>query len=219
VAVSIARGASREELASRPWARREGLTGALNPEAHELFHLLVPAPEEDVLEGREKGDLAGAMRFLRRPGEDERPRRDLGRGGRGVVGRWRSRRSWTSSRVRCLAVGARRRQTEHLRARPGSFSARPMGIPYEARAGQHESRVPHLSAKALNCLRSSDLGRRATTATRRASEDKPAACRTRPKSHARRARPRGGSSVGSPTRVSPPLSRQGLRRLPAQRLE
>jgi hypothetical protein len=77
---------TREELASRPWARREGLTGALNPEARELFHLLVPAPEEDVLEGREKGDLAGAMGFLRRPGDDERPRRDLGRGGRSVVG-------------------------------------------------------------------------------------------------------------------------------------
>jgi hypothetical protein len=75
-----------EELGARPRARREGLTGALDAETRELLHRVVPAPEEDALEGGEKGDLAGAMGFFRRPGEDERPRRDLGGGGRGVVG-------------------------------------------------------------------------------------------------------------------------------------
>jgi hypothetical protein len=75
-----------EELVVGPRARPERLTGALDAETREVLHRVVAPPEEDALEGGEKGDLAGALGFLRRPGDDERPRRDLGGGGRGVVG-------------------------------------------------------------------------------------------------------------------------------------
>jgi hypothetical protein len=75
-------GGSHEELPPRDAAAgekalargsREGLAWTVLSEVREFVDLLVAASNDPSLEGREKGDLADAMRFFGRPEKNEGP--------------------------------------------------------------------------------------------------------------------------------------------------